>query len=117
MGNNGNKMFDMIPVRNVTLQLLLRQTMWLQPPFFSIVTWHLGHSFKKKSININKFSSTKGETMKPRQTVKHDFNLSRSSGKQHFAVLQSNLSVDTLRLGTKRSVWLGEMSVNVELTE
>ena len=28
-----------------TLQAPVRQTMWLQPPFFSIVAWHLGHSF------------------------------------------------------------------------
>lgn len=35
---------DIILAVDFTLQLLLRQTMWLQPPFFSIVTWHLGHS-------------------------------------------------------------------------
>ena len=39
----------------VTLQLLLRQTMWLQPPFFSMVTWHFGHSCNNRKT-IRKMS-------------------------------------------------------------
>ena len=34
--------------QNSALQFWLRQTMWLQPPSFSIVTWHLGHSYEEK---------------------------------------------------------------------
>lgn len=30
--------------QNSALQFWFRQTMWLQPPSFSMVTWHFGHS-------------------------------------------------------------------------
>lgn len=32
--------------QNSDLHELLRQIMWLQPPFFSIVAWHFGHSYE-----------------------------------------------------------------------
>lgn len=40
------------PTPVFTLQLLLRQTIWLQPPFFSIVTWHLGHSCIRRILKM-----------------------------------------------------------------
>lgn len=33
--------------QNSALQFWFRQTMWLQPPSFSMVTWHFGHSCQK----------------------------------------------------------------------
>lgn len=33
--------------QNSALQLWFRQTMWLQPPSFSMVTWHFGHSCRR----------------------------------------------------------------------
>lgn len=33
--------------QNSDLHELFRQIMWLQPPFFSIVAWHFGHSYKQ----------------------------------------------------------------------
>lgn len=38
--------------QNSALQFWLRHTMWLQPPSFSIVTWHLGHSFVLAAIQL-----------------------------------------------------------------
>ena len=64
VGRIGNKITAVHNLHNkqvfysrVTLQLLLRQTMWLQPPFFSIVTWHFGHSYNNRKT-ITKMSLT-----------------------------------------------------------
>ena len=35
------------------LQFWFLHTMWLHPPSFSIVTWHLGHSYKVKLVIIS----------------------------------------------------------------
>jgi hypothetical protein len=39
--------------QNSALQLWFLQTIWLQPPSFSIVTRHLGHSWKIKRKLMN----------------------------------------------------------------
>ena len=41
------------------LQFWFLHTMWLHPPSFSIVTWHLGHSYKVKLVIISWISFPK----------------------------------------------------------
>lgn len=41
------------------LQFWFLHTMWLHPPSFSIVTWHLGHSYKVKFVIISWISFPK----------------------------------------------------------
>lgn len=41
--------------QNSALQFWFRQTMWLQPPSFSMVTWHFGHSCQGRRVVVTTY--------------------------------------------------------------